>query len=123
MLYYIPKVMIESIKVKMLPNPLHDGKRDKLSGEKKAAMTKDYKLFEIKNASKMLRLTINDLITSCLCSSLKQYFEDKGDTSCDKINICVPSSLRFSHYKTMKDIKLENKFAPIPLELPLYSDL
>jgi hypothetical protein len=35
----------------------------------------------------------------------------------------IPANIRYQHYEKVEDIKLENKFAPIPLTIPLSKDL
>jgi hypothetical protein len=39
------------------------------------------------------------------------------------MNICIPANIRFEHYKSLEEIKLENKISAIPLEIPLFSDV
>ena len=39
-----------------------------------------------------------------------------------KLNIALPANIRWSRYERNEDVKLENKFAPYPLTIPLYSD-
>jgi WS/DGAT C-terminal domain len=54
---------------------------------------------------------------------VKQYFEEKGDTKTNKMNIAIPATIRFSHYGTWEKVKFENKFAPMPMTIPLVRDL
>jgi hypothetical protein len=122
MLIYIPIVLNDCRKRIFSTNPLHDGVR-KLSGNKLAATSSDFNIQDIKMASKKLNVTINDLMTSALCAGVKQYFEKKGDMYTTKINIAIPTSMRFKHYETLKELKLENCWTPYPLTVPLYSDL
>lgn len=35
----------------------------------------------------------------------------------------IPANIRFKHYETFEDIKFENKFAPIPLRIPIEEDI
>ena len=70
-----------------------------------------------------MQITINDLITACLSATLKQYFEQVGDKSTDTMQVVLPANIRFGHYKDVKHIKLENKFAPITLSIPLFSSV
>lgn len=90
-----------------------------LTGVKKAASSKDYTIPEVKVTAKHLGITINDLLTSCLSVAVKQYFLSKGDTKSDVINIIMPANIRFKHYETVEELKLENKFAGINLNVPL----
>jgi len=53
----------------------------KLSGRKLVATSSDYLFKEVKATAAKLKLSMNDLITACLSTGIKQYFKDKGDTS------------------------------------------
>lgn len=64
-------------------------------------------------------MTINDLITSCLATGVKEYFELKGDSKTDRFNLVIPANIRFAHYGSWERVKFENKFAPVPLTIPL----
>jgi len=35
----------------------------------------------------------------------------------------IPANIRFGPYSTVDDVKLENKFAVVPLTVPLYEDM
>lgn len=99
-------------------NPFHDGKRE-LSGRKNVASSKDFLLGDVKVAAKAQNVTINDMLTSCLSASVKEYFESKGDMTTNEINIVIPANIRFKHYPSVDKLKLENKFAVVPLRIPL----
>jgi hypothetical protein len=47
----------------------------------------------------------------------------KGDNKTKEIQICIPANIRYKHYETIDEIKMENKFAPVDLIIPLYSDV
>jgi len=53
---------------------------------------------------------------------MKEYFELKGDHS-EKINLAIPANIRFQHYGSWEKVKFENKFAAIPMVIPLHKDL
>ncbi len=65
-------------------NPLYDGVRN-LSGRKLVATSEDFLFNDLKNASKKLKVSFNDLLTACLSTSIKQYFEESGDKATDSI--------------------------------------
>jgi hypothetical protein len=69
-LLYISKLIYISMTEKIDKNPLHDGKRE-LTGIKKVASEGDIKFFDVKNAAKGLKLTINDMMMSCLSTTIK----------------------------------------------------
>lgn len=76
----------------------------------------DFRL--LKALSKKINVAINDIVMSSLSTSMHKIFKDHGDTS-DSINISIPANIRFKFYPTPEDVKLENKFAAIPLTVPL----
>lgn len=97
-------------------------KNRELSGELNVASSRliDFRL--LKGLSKKIGVTINDIVTSSLTTSFNKIFKEKGDTSKD-FNIVLPANIRFKFYPTPDDIVLENKFAAIPLNLPLTSTM
>lgn len=78
-LFYLPRVALRMMKIKLQKNPLHDGKRQ-LSGIKKLGTSSDLRFDEVKAASKHFKVTINDIVTCCLGNAVKQYFVSKNDT-------------------------------------------
>jgi hypothetical protein len=42
-----------------------------------------------------------------------------GDTNTDSINLVIPANIRFKHYQSAEALKLENKFAVVPLKIPV----
>ena len=39
------------------------------------------------------------------------------------MNLVIPANIRFEHYGSWERVKFENKFAPVPLVIPLCKDL
>ena len=78
---------------------------------------------DVKAAAKHQGVTINDMITSCLSTSVKTYFNNKGDMKTQSLNIMIPANIRFKPFATVEEVKLDNKFAGVPLQIPLYNDL
>lgn len=120
--YTIPRVILSQVFTRQDRNLLNDGKKE-LSGEKACAIFRnDLMIDDIKVATKRLQITVNDLFMTALSMATKRYLVSKGDTETQFINICIPVSIRWTPYKTWDDVKLENKFAPMPLDLPLISN-
>ncbi len=94
-----------------------------MSGKKIAATSTDILFKDVKAAARKEGVTINDFITSCMATGVKQYFELKGDKKTNKLNIVLPANIRFQHYGSWEKVKFENKFAPVPLVIPLDSDI
>ena len=108
--------------VKQDYNILNDGVKV-LSGKKLVYTSSDILFKDVKDCSKALKVTINDLLTACLASGLKQYMELKGDNKTKKVNLAIPANIRFKHYGSWDKVKFENKFAPVPLTIPLNKDV
>ena len=77
---------------------------------------------EVKNASKAFGCTINDVMTCALSNSLAKYFEKRKDSH-KRVNIMIPANIRWEMYETFEEVRLENKFAPIPLTIPVEKDM
>lgn len=81
----------------------------------------DFRL--LKALSKTMGITINDIVTSALSCSMNKLFKEHGDTQEKSFNLCLPANIRFKFYPTVDDVKLENKFAALPLRVPLTEDM
>lgn len=73
---------------------------------------------DIKAMTKKFNVTINDAVMCALSNALRKHFRDEGDDS-KQVRLVIPCNIRFKLYETRDDIKLENKFAALPLVLPL----
>jgi hypothetical protein len=120
--FHMLRALAVFMRAKVRLNLLHDGKRA-LSGKKRVASSRSFDLAEIKQATKALGATMNDMVMACLASGLKQYMEGHGDMNTDKVHMVIPANIRFQHYSTLESLRLENKFAVVPLEIPLHADL
>lgn len=119
--FMIPSLVKNELNRKCDRNVLHDGKRA-LTGKKKVALSDPYEFAEIKATSKILKVTINELLSSSLAVAMKNLFEERGDKDTDTIQLAMPVNIRWGPYATYDDVKLENKFSPMPVKLPLCSD-
>jgi NRPS condensation-like uncharacterized protein len=82
--------------------------------------TIDFRL--MKALSKTINVTINDIVTTALSCSMNTMFKEKGDKN-EHFKLVIPANIRFSFYPRPETIKLENKFAAIPLTVPLLADM
>jgi len=76
----------------------------------------------MKVLSKKLGVTINDIVTTALSVTLKKIFKEKGE-DIKKVNLVIPTQIRFKFYAERKDVRLENKFTAFPLRIPLVDDM
>lgn len=72
------KIGFQELTRKVDVNPLHPANFT-LTGKKKAVFSEPIPFQEIKDVSKKLGVTINDLMTASLSVAVKKYFEAKGD--------------------------------------------
>lgn len=118
---YLPIIIWESYLRRRDRNPLHDGKR-RLTGVKRVALSKGFDFLEIKKSACALNVTINEFMLSALSKATADLFKDRGDEKTKRMRICMPASIRWKQYMTFDEVKMENKFAPIPLKVDLESD-
>ena len=95
----------------------------KICGKITCSSSKELDFPKVKDLSKKLGITINDLVTCSISNALNTLFKENGDQDIDKVQIGVPANIRFAFYPTPEDVKLENKFACIPLMLPIVKNM
>ena len=93
-----------------------------MGGEINVQSSKFIDLRLLKALSKKIKVTINDIVNCALSVSLEKIFRENNDDS-KSVKIVIPASIRFAFYPTKDDVKLENKFAAIPVTLPLVKDM
>ena len=60
---------------------------------------------------------------SALSLATARLFKDRGDEKNKRIRIAVPCNIRWKYYNTYEEVKLENKFAPMPVKVPLETEI
>jgi NRPS condensation-like uncharacterized protein len=104
-----------------------------MSGRKNGAYTEDIDLLKLKALAKANGATVNDFMTAVLSNTIYKYFDDHKNEKFEgvksvgpngfiipkKINIGMPFSLR-QPVKDLKDLKLNNDFAALPLKIGVY---
>jgi len=76
----------------------------------------------MKGLSKKIGVTINDIMASALSAAMYRLFKENGDPN-KEIKLLVPANIRFEFYHAPEEIKLENKFAVLPVTLPLTENM
>lgn len=102
-------------------NKMRDPRNEKFTGKKHCFYSDQIPFDSVKKASRNLKCTINDVMTCAVSKAVGDYLSKRGDES-KEINICIPANIRWGMYKKYEDVKLENKFAPIALTIPLVKD-
>lgn len=82
LLWTIPAMIFESVQVKQEISVLNDGVRN-LSGRKEIAHTQEMDFNVIKDASKKLGFTINELFTAAISVGVKKYMITRNDDATD----------------------------------------
>ena len=98
-------------------NAFTKGKKS-MTGNLNLASSKVLSVKEMKVVSKKSGITINDIVMSSMSTALHEYFNLNEDQT-ELIQVLLPANIRFKFYEKIEDIKLENKFAGIPLKVPL----
>lgn len=73
-------------------NAIHN--RKPLSGHKVAAVSAPYLLASLKSVAHGFGVSINDLTTTILSMTLKEYLAEKGDKDTNKLMFIMPYSMR-----------------------------
>lgn len=103
-------------------NCMRDFSKEKHTGKKHCVYSEKISFNDVKTSSRTLNCSINDLIMFSLSNALATYFKRQGDEKTKNVSIMVPANIRWSMYKTFEAVKLENKFAPIPMTIPLETE-
>ena len=104
-----------------------------MSGRKNGAYTEDIDLPKVKALAKANGATVNDFMTAVLSNTLYKYYDQHKNEKFEgvkkagpdgyeipkRINIGMPYSLR-QPVKELKDLKLNNDFAALPLKIGIY---
>jgi len=100
---------------------MRDLNREKFTGYKHCRYSDKIPFDAVKKTSRALKCTINDVMTCALSKSVADFLSKRDDKS-KSINICIPANIRWQMYEKYEDVKLENKFAPVALNIPLIHD-
>lgn len=100
-------------------HPAHDRNplRNKpITDKKTAAISDGISVSQLKEVSKELGCTLNDLVLLAFSMSMKEYLVKIGDDKSTSINCFVPFSLR--ELPTVEsDLKVVNDFSPMPIKV------
>lgn len=93
-----------------------------MNGIVNVAASKVFELQQMKDMSKKVGFTINDIVTCSITTAMKKVFKEKGDPQ-EYLNMIIPANIRFKFYMKREEVKLENKFSAMPLRVPLTDDM
>jgi WS/DGAT/MGAT family acyltransferase len=86
----------------------------RVSGKKQVAWSSILDLTVLKSARKRLDATVNDVLMAMVSGALSRYLVRHAGQMVDKLHISMPVNVR----EASEPLKLENRFAAVPLELP-----
>ncbi|CDW75466.1 ws dgat mgat [Stylonychia lemnae] len=115
----LPWALFKSMYYWAAPNPLNYSPQ--LSGKKVCEVSKDYILEDIKAASKLSNVTINDYISSVLGVTVYKYF-NKQNFKTDEVVVSIPINIRYYKPQTIEEIQIDNKFTVELVKLPVMRD-
>ena len=118
----IPFIAVGTVLEKKDQNYIQTRKEKPFSGDLNVASSKQLDFRLLKLLSKKIDVTINDIVTSALSTSMNVLFKDNNDLA-ENFSVVMPANIRFKFYASPQDIKLENKFAAIPLKIPLTASM
>lgn len=105
--------------------------KKKMNAVMNHSVSKRYPTADIKDLSKKVGVTINDILMSATSSAFKKYFKLKGDPIGDLkdgdkksgLNVLMPANVRSEMYPTRESVVPENLFSALPLRMPLVSTM
>ena len=98
--------------------------KKKMTGRVNVATSPFFHFTEVKDLSKKLGVTINDIIMCALSVSIKEYFKIKGDPlgksgTEGPLSILLPANIRWGFPKSREDVSTDNCFSSMPIVVPL----
>jgi hypothetical protein len=115
--FYIPKMIVQALLSRADSNSLVANKGP-LTGKINISSAPPINLVALKVVTKKLKITVNDILLCALTTSLSKIFKENNE-KVDNVTLMIPANIRFKFYAERKDVRLENKFAAIPLSVPI----
>lgn len=108
---FVPKLFMDSMFTRRDKNCLTGGKK-KMKGIINASTSTRISMQEIKDLSKKVKCTVNDILMSATSAAFKEFFRIRGDklgslADDDKesaINALMPANIRFEMYPTRESV-------------------
>jgi len=110
------RVATDALKIALMPDDSPTRLKGKPSGRKAVAWNAPMPLDEVKAVCKVLGVSVNDVLLSCVAGALQRYLEAHGEFTAGKeIRAMVPVNLR----RPDEPLSLGNRFGLVPLTLPI----
>merc|ERR1712166_1113112 len=114
--FYIPQILKDTVLARADDN-MFTRNKSKMTGNISISSTAGIDLAAMKEFSKKMGISINDFVLCALTTTLNTIFKENNDPV-EEFKIVIPANIRFKFYPTKEEVKLENKFAAIPLTVP-----
>ena len=110
------RVASDALKIALMPDDSPTRLKGRPSGRKAVAWNAPMPLDEVKAVCKVLGVSVNDVLLSCVAGALQHYLEAHGEFTAGKeIRAMVPVNLRPPN----EPLSLGNRFGLVPLTLPI----
>jgi len=110
------RVATDALKIALMTDDSHTRLKGKPSGRKAVAWNEPMPLDEVKAVCKVLDVSVNDVLLSCVAGAIQRYLEANGEyTTGKEIRAMVPVNLRGAD----EPLSLGNRFGLVPLTLPI----
>jgi NRPS condensation-like uncharacterized protein len=120
-IFMLPKLLLMTLLQRADDNVL-TRRKPNMTGILNCHCSKKFEFSQIKDLSKKVGHTINDVVATSLTTGLSHILKKLGDESTD-VQMVIPANIRFKFYPTREHVRLENKFSAIPLRVPLTPDM
>jgi len=87
-----------------------------VGGHKRVAWTRMLPLEDVKRFKNRFEATVNDVLMALVSGAIARYLETAGDERVDHIHVSMPVNMRLPG----APMKMENRFAAVPLTVPLH---
>ncbi len=111
-----PKATADALRIALMTEDSPTALKGRPGGRKRVAWNVPLPLDEVKAVCKVLGVSVNDVLLSCVTGSLHRYLESVGDPTAGKeLRAMVPVNLR----SLDEPLTLGNRFGLVPLVLPV----
>jgi WS/DGAT/MGAT family acyltransferase len=112
----LPKAAGDAMKIALMTEDSHTALKGRPGGRKRVAWNTPLPLPEVKAVCKVLGVSVNDVLLSCVAGALQRYLESQGErTQGEELRATVPVNLR----PLDEPLSLGNRFGLVPLILPV----
>ena len=112
----LPKAAGDALRIALMTEDSRTVLKGRPGGRKRVAWNTPLPLAEVKAVCKVLGVSVNDVLLSCVAGALHRYLEAQGEhTRGEELRAMVPVNLR----PLDEPLSLGNRFGLVPLVLPV----